>query len=40
MKQILGQKLSVKEFLNYFRKVEKIVEKMEAHWAAGESRTE
>jgi hypothetical protein len=40
LQQALGQKLSLKEFLAYFRKVEKVVEKMEAHWASGESRTQ
>jgi tRNA A58 N-methylase Trm61 len=39
-KQAMGQKLSLREFLGYFQKVEKVVEKMEGHWAAGESRTQ
>jgi hypothetical protein len=40
MKQALGQKLSLREFLGYFQKVERIVEKMENHWAASEGQTQ
>ena len=29
----MGQKLSLREFLDYFKKVERIVEKMEVHSA-------
>jgi len=34
----MSQKLSLREFLDYFKKVERIVEKMEQHCSSSESR--
>ena len=33
--QAMAGKLSVKEFLGYFKKVGRIVEKMENYWSGG-----
>ena len=34
----MAGKLSVKEFLDYFKKVERIVERMENYWSGGETK--